>query len=167
VGTVIVVRGTLLITLIAFALVPECARGAPGDLPDYKVCSSGFRAVSTALEAAALANCQNQIAQARYAEEQRDELLSRPRGPLGWLANYGVAMSAIIAGLVGLFSFVNTRAAGLRQEQQTQLYEALKRLADPDSPALRASAAGLLGRLSVGSSSAVTPFLGACRGFAL
>jgi hypothetical protein len=93
----------------------------------------------------------NKISQALYMDQQRRELIARPNGLLRWLADNGVAVGAIIAGIVGLLSFLNTRAASYRQEQENQLYESLKRLADPDSPMMRAGAAGLLVSLATGN----------------
>jgi hypothetical protein len=114
----------------------------------YKACGTESSARQSSSESTAFADCENKIAQALYTDQERQALLSRPTGLLKWFAENGIALGALLAGIVGLLSFVGTRAAALRQERYTQIYEALKRLADPDS-VLRCTATGLLLRLAV------------------
>jgi hypothetical protein len=56
-------------------------------------------------------------------------------------------VGALLAAFVALFSFVSNYQTTLRNQQDTQFFEALKRFGDKDSPPVRASAAGLLAEL--------------------
>lgn len=56
--------------------------------------------------------------------------------------------AALIAACVAFVSFLFNYRSTLRSQRDTQFYEAMKRFGDKDSPALRSSAAGLLGQFA-------------------
>lgn len=56
-------------------------------------------------------------------------------------------MGALAAALVAFVSFVFNYRTTLRNQTDTQFYEALKRFGNKDSPSIRSSAAGLLGQM--------------------
>ncbi|MEA3148764.1 MAG: hypothetical protein QOI53_4429, partial [Verrucomicrobiota bacterium] len=53
-------------------------------------------------------------------------------------------IATIVAAIFAIYSFVLNYRTTIRNQQDTQFYEALKRLGDKDSPSVRSSAAGLL-----------------------
>jgi hypothetical protein len=53
-------------------------------------------------------------------------------------------IAAIVAAIITIVSFVFNYRATIRNQQDTQFYEALKRFGDNDSPSVRFSAAGFL-----------------------
>jgi uncharacterized protein YjbI with pentapeptide repeats len=58
------------------------------------------------------------------------------------------AIGATLAAIVALISFGFNYRATIRNQKDTQFYEALKRIGDKDSPTLRASAAGLIAQMA-------------------
>jgi len=96
----------------------------------------------------------NDEAQAEYYRVQTEKLKQPPPSKTFWqgvvdnpasvLGVFGV----FVAALVTLFSFFFNYRATLRNQRDTQFYEALKRFGDKDSPAIRSSAAGLLGQMA-------------------
>ena len=96
----------------------------------------------------------NEEAQAEYYRAQTEKLKQPTpaktfrqavdENPASVLGVLGV----IVAALVTLLSFVFNYRATLRNQRDTQFYEALKRFGDKDSPSMRSSAAGLLAQMS-------------------
>lgn len=68
-------------------------------------------------------------------------------------------LSACIAALVTLTTFVFNYRATLRNQRDTQFYEALKRFGDQNSIVLRSSAAGLIGQMAEWKSGFRHPYL--------
>jgi hypothetical protein len=67
------------------------------------------------------------------------------KGRLGKnIKDNATTIAAIIAAIITIVSFVFNYRATIRNQQDTQFYEALKRFGDNDSPSVRFSAAGLL-----------------------
>lgn len=97
----------------------------------------------------------NEEAQAEYYREQTKKLLEPAKTKTFWdnikdnpASALGVVGAALVA-LVALVSFIFNYMATLRNQQDTQFYEALKRFGDTDSPAARSSAAGILAQMSM------------------
>jgi hypothetical protein len=88
------------------------------------------------------AQIRNQEAQTAYYRKQLEE---RPL----WqkIGDNPAAIGAVIAAFVALISFIFNYRATLRNQIDTQFYEAMKRFGDKDSPTLRASAAGILAQM--------------------
>jgi uncharacterized protein YjbI with pentapeptide repeats len=82
-------------------------------------------------------------AQTRYYEAQAAKL-EQERS----LSQRIINLSAFLAALVAVLSLVLNYSSTLRTQRDSQFLEALKRFGDKDSPAVRASAAGLLAKLS-------------------
>jgi uncharacterized membrane protein YeiB len=59
-----------------------------------------------------------------------------------------INLSAFLAALVAVLSLVLNYSSTIRTQRDSQFLEALKRFGDKDSPSVRASAAGLLAKLS-------------------
>ncbi|MDQ2921089.1 MAG: pentapeptide repeat-containing protein [Acidobacteriota bacterium] len=59
------------------------------------------------------------------------------------------AVAAVFAGFVALVSFLFNYSANIKNQRDTQFYEALKRFGDKDSARLRSSAAGILTRIAL------------------
>lgn len=57
------------------------------------------------------------------------------------------AVAALVAAFIALVSLVINRSLTIRNQKDTQFYEALKRFGDNESPILRSSAAGLLAQM--------------------
>ncbi|HYP02321.1 MAG TPA: pentapeptide repeat-containing protein [Pyrinomonadaceae bacterium] len=64
------------------------------------------------------------------------------------IGTLGAVSAALLATLVGLLTIYINHRAIRRLQRDTQFYEALKRFGDKDSPAMRASAAGLLAQMA-------------------
>jgi hypothetical protein len=96
----------------------------------------------------------NNEAQAEYYRAQTEKLKQAPPPKSFWQAIADNPASvlgvfgAFIAALVTLLSFFFNYRATLRNQRDTQFYEALKRFGDQESPAIRSSAAGLLGQMA-------------------
>jgi uncharacterized protein YjbI with pentapeptide repeats len=96
----------------------------------------------------------NANAQAEYYRLQAAKLRERPP-ETSFLTNLAenpaAALSAavaMIAALVTFTTFFFNYRASIRNQRDTQFYEALKRFGDQSSPVLRSSAAGLLGQMA-------------------
>jgi hypothetical protein len=95
----------------------------------------------------------NTSPQARHYP-QTEELRGRPREESFWAnvaANPAATLSvfgAIVAALVTITTFVFNYRATIRNQRDTQFYEALKRFGDQSSSIMRSSAAGLLGQMA-------------------
>ncbi|MBC7911288.1 MAG: pentapeptide repeat-containing protein [Pyrinomonadaceae bacterium] len=102
----------------------------------------------------------NEEAQAEYYREQTNKLRQPPpvatpppgktfwqsvaENPASVVGVIGTILGAIIVAFVSLTAlYFNSRNA-IKAQQDSQFYEAMKRMGDNDSPTLRASAAGLL-----------------------
>jgi hypothetical protein len=57
-------------------------------------------------------------------------------------------IGALLAALVALISFIFNYRSTIRNQRDTQFYEALKRFGDKDSPSLRSSAATTIGQMA-------------------
>lgn len=97
----------------------------------------------------------NEEAQAEYYREQTKKLSEPAKTKTFWdnikdnpASALGVLGAALVA-FVALISFIFNYRATLRNQQDTQFYEALKRFGDTDSPAGRSSAAGILAQMSM------------------
>jgi uncharacterized protein YjbI with pentapeptide repeats len=92
---------------------------------------------------------QAQIANARAQAEYYKIQTEKAKKPSLWdrFAGLSTLLAALVAASVALISFRSNYKATLFSQQDTQFYEALKRFGDKDSPAIRASAAGLLAEL--------------------
>jgi hypothetical protein len=92
----------------------------------------------------------NEEAQAEYYRAQTEKLNQPGTSKSFWrtLSDNAAILGALTAALVALATlFINQRTA-LRARKDTEFYEALKRFGDKDSPTVRATAAGLLARIS-------------------
>jgi uncharacterized protein YjbI with pentapeptide repeats len=96
----------------------------------------------------------NEEAQAEYYRTQTAKLREPVRVKTFWeniaenpASSLGV-VGAVIVALVTLVSFIFNYRATLKNQRDTQFYEALKRFGDNTSPSARSSAAGLLARMS-------------------
>lgn len=101
----------------------------------------------------------NEEAQAEYYRELTRKLREPSPTPVASPAasirqtfsqNPGIilgVMGAIAASFVAFISFIFNYRTTLRNQTDTQFYEALKRFGDKDSPAIRSSAAGLLSQM--------------------
>ena len=85
-------------------------------------------------------------AERKYYQAQTANIVAKQ--PL-WLrlAPVITPVGALLAALAALGSFLFNYRTTLRNQQDTQFFEALKRFGDKDSPSVRASAAGLLAEL--------------------
>lgn len=97
---------------------------------------------------------QNQEAQTEYYLEQTKKLRAGEPNKTFWqnvsdnpASALGV-LGAVIVALVTLISFILNYRVSLNNQMDTQFYEALKRLGDKDSPAVRSSAAALIAQMS-------------------
>ncbi len=70
-----------------------------------------------------------------------DNIVANPAATLG-------VVGALVAALVTLVTFMFNFRATVRNQQDAQFYEALKRFGDQTSPVLRSSAAGLLAQMA-------------------
>lgn len=88
----------------------------------------------------------NQAAQAYYNQERADALRDKQaRSPFyHFIEDDAVGYGAFFGGLLAIVSLVTGVRSARRQQRDTQVYEAARRLGDKDSPALRASAAELV-----------------------
>jgi uncharacterized protein YjbI with pentapeptide repeats len=59
------------------------------------------------------------------------------------------SIAAVLAAFVAFVSFLFNYRSTLRSQRDNQFFEAMKRFGDKDSPAIRSSAAGLLGQFAV------------------
>jgi uncharacterized protein YjbI with pentapeptide repeats len=97
---------------------------------------------------------ENSNPQAKHYHPQSEELRDRPREESFWAnvaANPAATLSvfgAIVAALVTITTFVFNYRATIRNQRDTQFYEALKRFGDQSSSIMRSSAAGLLGQMA-------------------
>lgn len=130
-------RLQLLVTVIGMLCAASCASSG-GPLPGY---------ISTPAPWASLEPSQrNQAAQAYYNQQLADQIRGKQeRAPLlQFIEDDAVGWGAFLGGLLAIVSLVMNVGAARRQERDTKIYEAVKRLGDKDSPATRASAAGLV-----------------------
>jgi uncharacterized protein YjbI with pentapeptide repeats len=88
------------------------------------------------------AQIKNQDAQTAYYRKQLEE-----HSFWQTIGDNPAAMGAVIAAFVALISFIFNYRATLRNQIDTQFYEAMKRFGDKDSPMLRSSAAGILAQM--------------------
>lgn len=95
----------------------------------------------------------NEEAQAEYYREQTNKLRQpAPKSftqsvydnPASVVGVVGTILGAIIVALVSLTTLYYNSRNSIRAQQDSQFYEAMKRMGDEDSPTLRASAASLV-----------------------
>lgn len=102
----------------------------------------------------------NEEAQAEFYREQTNKLRERPAAPsptpgrtfkqsvldnpASVVGVVGTILGAIIVALVSLTTLYYNSRNAIRAQQDSQFYEAMKRMGDKDSPTSRASAASLL-----------------------
>jgi hypothetical protein len=89
-------------------------------------------------------------ARTKYYRAQAEKIDDKPR-PWERVIALTTPVGALVAAIVAFLSFGFNYRSTLRNQQDTQFYEALKRFGDKDSPAVRASAAGLLAELGTRS----------------
>lgn len=97
-----------------------------------------------------IARKDNEAAQAKYYNKQF-EILNKTPGTSAFSKDNIPFLSLIFTAIVTVGSWITFRftyRASLRSQADTQFYEALKRLSDKDSPASRATAAGLLSQMA-------------------
>lgn len=93
----------------------------------------------------------NEEAQADYYRAQTEKLHEQPNPKSLWqsIKENPASLLGAIAALVALISFIYNYRATLRNQRDTQFYEALKRFGDKDSPTVRSSAAGILAQMGM------------------
>lgn len=114
----------------------------------------GSTADQTSAEQLDNARRANEEAQAEYYREQVKLLKSGNPQKTLWqnisdnpASALGV-VGAVIVALVTLVSFLLNYRVSLNNQMDTQFYEALRRFGDKDSPAVRASAAGIIAQMA-------------------
>ncbi len=92
----------------------------------------------------------NEEAQAKYYEEQTKKLQhpDPPKTFLRTLSDNAAILGAFTAAMVALFTLLVNHRSARRARKDTEFYDALKQLGDKESPTGRASAAGMLARMS-------------------
>jgi len=92
----------------------------------------------------------NEDAQATYYQKQTEKLNQPAPAKSFWrtLSDNAAILGALTAALVALFTLIVNQRTALRARRDTEFYEALKRFGDPVSATVRASAAGMLARIS-------------------
>jgi hypothetical protein len=129
--------------LVLAALLCHAQSSAPQDVP----LSPEERQLLQAQSA-------NEAAQEEYYRLQAAKLRETPTTQSFWRKVTDTPASvlgvggAIIASLVTLLSFFFNYRSTLQSQRDTQFYEALKRFADKDSPAMRISATGMLAQMA-------------------
>lgn len=144
--SVLVITGIMCLSSTAFT-AHRVHTGAKPESRSLPV-DSTMNGISTDKQKALIdSQIRNQNAQADYYRFQAKSTQNAPIGFWKKTLDNPAALGAILAALFAIISFVFNYSATRQIQRDTQFYEALKRFGD-DSPAIRASAAGLLSQMA-------------------